>query len=186
MVKCVLTPTHIQWAPWFLMRLTSTDSLSALKVARLLGTLPSLVETFYRLLLSLKPRWGIFMCTLTALHVLINAGCLVQITSGRAFWRVWNTHWTTTGSCQSVVTVSRVVLLRHLSARCKEEKKQRTRLMNELYSWKVSESQFTLLICSHPHATVVYFDYSPFFVLPLLPTCSLVPAYKVVECLSCH
>ena len=64
----------------------------ALEVVRLLGTLPSLIQTFHRLLLFLKLRRGIFTCTLTALRVLIDTGCLAQITSGRTFRRVRNTH----------------------------------------------------------------------------------------------
>jgi hypothetical protein len=92
MVECLSTLTQIPWAPRFIMRLTSADSLPTLEVARLLGTLPSLIQTFYPLLLFPKPRWGIFTCTLTALRARINTGCLASITSGRTFRKVRNTH----------------------------------------------------------------------------------------------
>jgi hypothetical protein len=40
MVECLLTLTQIPWAPWFVMRLASTNSLPTLEVARLHSTLP--------------------------------------------------------------------------------------------------------------------------------------------------
>lgn len=70
-VECLSTPIHTLrlWTPWFLMRLASADSLPTPEVARRLGTSPSPVQTFHHLLLFLKPRSVIFMCTLTALRM---------------------------------------------------------------------------------------------------------------------
>jgi hypothetical protein len=92
MVECLSTPIHTlrPWTPWFLMRLASADSLPTPEVARRLGTSPSPVQIFHHLLLFLKPRSVIFMCTLTALRVPVNTGCLAPVMSGRAFRRVQN------------------------------------------------------------------------------------------------